>query len=1074
MIFRYRWLIIKNILWLAVLPVFSQNNIQSVVRDAKTGEPIPGVTIIIKGTTTGTVSDSEGNFSITAAKGQILRFTFIGYRAFETVIGEGPIPAIMLEEQVEELEEVVVRGYGTQKQRDVTGAISRIDNSSYSLQTIASLDQGMQGLASGMQVSQGSGTPGSSSRVVIRGTGSINSGTEPLYIIDGIPVYQNVNGNTFEQTGGAAIGQNPLADINPNDIQSIDILKDASATAIYGSRGANGVIIITTKNGSKEKTKASFSYKKGMTTPVRTLQFANNREWLEMADQSMSNISYPATFDPNEHTFNSNLTTQPAEWSRLRAMYTNVDYLDEYLNNGSLQEINASVSGGTEKMSSYLSFNMYDEKGISKGNVFKKYGLRTNIDYEPVRWLRTGTRFTASYVDNKRPITGNSVTSNTGGKNDKGTIGGFWSANYSALPFYPVYDDDGNYFDPRSGHNIVASTDRANIRDDVMQYRMIGLTYIELLPVKHLKLRGEAAIDYVHTDQLFWLSGMLRTANDVSSPLAFENQELNRTPNYVCYANYGQTLGIHDFSATAGIEMNEVLRRRHYSKAENLSVDVKETGEFQNGDNTGDMDNIISLLGGVLDNERRFSNFIRGNYKLNNRYLIEGSLRRDGSSKFDASNRWATFVAGSAGWIITEEKFMKPIRPVSFLKARFTIGAAGNDKIQSNRFESTYATWPTYEGAQGMLLDHLGNPFLTWEKSIQKDAGIEAGILKNRITIAFSYYNKKTTDMLLDTPIPLSTGVAIDDESTLNVGDMRNSGIEIDATTINTDHINGLKWVTRINLTTNHTTILALTDAIDENPLGITNGITVTRTGGRLAAFYLAEYAGIDDQGYETIYEIDQEKAKDGIFEKTGNKIRATQSNIDKNKIVHEKKTGLPTYFGGITNTFNYKNIDFSVQVYFQGGNYIYDEAEEKLSYIDIGNHNLLKSVYNNTWTPENTDAKLPQLRWNDQQTPATDNGGGALGSQTTRFLHRADFIRMRNITAGYRLPQKWIQKPGISNIRLYISVQNVFTITRYKGYDPEFVNLGDETSRNLSQGYLTQYRIPLVRTFLIGLDINF
>ncbi len=1065
--------------------LFSQSRtVTGTVKNEATQEIIPMASIVVKGTSTGTSSDMDGNFSIQVPESvDVLQVMSLGFKAKEINLQGSSNVTILLEEEIEMIEEFVVRGYGIQKARNVTGAISNIKSGDLSLGASNSIDAAMQGMASGLQVSESSGVPGAPVRIMIRGTGSINSGTEPLYIIDGIPIYQEISGFAQNQSGSQNQGQNPLADINPNDIESIDILKDASATAIYGSRGANGVVIITTKTGRKGEARVDVNYKTGITSPVRMLKFANSRQWFEMFDESQQNsgISSPVTMPliANLNTYDGRELNPDSVWSRLRAENTDVDYLREYIDNGHFHEVGLNLSGGTEKLRTFMSLGYKDEHGISSGNVFKKYNGRLNMDYNAKDWVDIGARISFSNIDNNRPITGNSVNNDFPGsaRENRGTIGGFWSANKRALPIFPVYDDNGEYFAPLSGVNTVASIDRDNITDHITQNRFISMFYAELTPLKkieplkNLKFRSEASVDYLDFEQLFYLSGVLRTMEFEPTPFIEKTNNKNLIYNFVNYFNYMTMIGEdHDISLTVGSESTANQRTIALVKAQNPKATDINVGEFTNNDDPDDMKDLIQVFNGNQGESRSYSYYARGNYVLKDKYLAELSYRIDRTSKFIKEYRTHHFIAGSGGWILSSESFIQDISQISFLKAKASYGVAGNDKIPNDVFLDLYDKWASYGGAGAYRFTNLGLTDLTWEKALQSDVGLEFGLYNNRFTGALSYYRSTTYDLLLQTPVSYTTGVS---DAWLNVGSLRNTGIEFDFTSVNMDNpFSRFKWTSTLNFTSNKNKILELSGPLEDNPYGIGRGITLTRKDGRLGAFYLAEHAGISEDGYELIYEIDQEKAEEGVFEKTGNTILATRDNIENNKILHEDKTGIPTYFGGLNNNLTYGNFDLNIHIYFQGGNYIYDAALESVSYVGGGSNNILAEVYENRWTEDNPSTEYPKLLWNNNTV--IDGEDYAMGTTTTRFLFKGDYVRLRSLTLGYTIPKFYLERVGIASARIYFSAHNLFTLTSYKGYDPENVVLGDKTNRNLGQGYISNYNIPLIRSYMLGVNIGF
>ena len=1040
------------------------------------GEPLPGVSVLVKGTTIGTVTDVDGNYRLEVPdESEILVFSFVGYTAEEVSIeGRSVIDMVMVPD-IETLSEVVVVGYGTQVKRDVTGAISTVKAKDLETFKAPSLDQKLQGQASGVQVSSQSGVPGAPVRVMIRGTNSLFSGTEPLWIIDGMILSDQGGGELggFGRSTGTT-PLNPLATLNPNDIESMEVLKDAAATAIYGSRGANGVIIITTKSGKQGKGTLDVGLNYGITDVVRgpeELGFVDGPTWLSLADQARANRGQPP-FQPNDILDADRDPNAMLD----RSQIANTNWFDEILRQGHFMEFNLSTSRGFEGGNYFISGQYREDESILVSNRLQRGSLRANVDFTPANNLTIGTRLSLSFTNNERAPNGGAPTGNS-----NMATGGYNMANTGAIPILPIihptaldFRGDPLLFDPLSGRNIAASLNRDNYINDTESFRAIGGLNIEYkLPwVSGLSLRSELSFDYVHTNGIEWGNTVIRE----NSKYAFDFGTTFRRYNYNLYATYNKTfLQDHNINFVAGAESTGQDSRGKNIEAQEIFGDAQELG------GPGDILRASAGFGA----ERFFRGFFgRLNYKYLDRYLFGFSYRRDGVSVFTPENRWGDYLAFSAGWILTEESFFRNLGPVSFMKLRASYGQTGNSAVPATATETVYATWGRYgDVGAGDLLRGIGNPNITWETTDSYDVGVDFELFESRISGSVGYYRQEVRNMLFQVDVPASSGI-FDNNPTIwqNVGDMRNQGFEFSVSSTNIDK-QGFTWKTNFNFTTNSNEILALANDDNEEIYNANRSPLVSRVGESIGYFRLADYAGINTEGgYEMIYEMDLDFFEQtGIRRRTGNVIPATRANLEDHLFDFTDKSGLPTFFGGITNNFAYKGLELSVLFTFQGGNYIFDRAERNASIVN-GAKNFRQDIVGNTWTPENRDAPYPALSWNNQYDVINEDGsvtpnvrfdGRGNGRVHDRFLYKGDFLRLRTLQVAYNLPSHLTEKLSMRNVRVYVSADNLLTITGYDGYDPETFGLGNNQQRNLGQGFV-DVQLPQVRSWNFGVNFSF
>jgi len=1024
-----------------------QITVKGKVTDAKTEESIPGVNIMVKGTDRGTISDLDGNYTIDVpAQDAVLVFSSIGFVTQEIVVdGKTNIDVVMLAD-VQKLEEVVVIGYGTKIRKEITGSVTKVSSDDLSKNVTSDVTGALQGRSAGVQITQQGGQPGAAMRIRVRGSSSINSSGDPLIVIDGIPV---------SNTGFGGISG--LAEINSNDIESIEILKDAASAAIYGSRAANGVMLITTKKGKAGKDQVEVTYEQGYTTAVNSVDFVNGDQYQQLVKKSIANreisgLSALAKY----YIIPNNLAGQYGyneEW--LTANPTNTNWRDEIMRDGQYQNATFSMRGGTEKTLFYFSGAYRNEEGILIGNNFSRYNGRLNVDHNVNKILKTGINISISHLTN-----------------ENGQGGFFTASQTTLLPIYPMYapNDPTRYFydypsltmaggaAPRDNLNPVFWRD--NYSNSAKSYRSLNNLYLQLTPMQDLVIRSEFGIDFRFDNQREYKSipvfpfgafgaqqggggrignSRFQTMNLVSNTTAAYNKEFNN----------------HKIGAMVGMSTQNSLSSGNTSIKEGLSSEwVK-------------IDGSKHAAGNESQSEFRYvSYFGRLNYVYGGKYLAEFNVRRDGSNRFATGNRWGVFPGASVGWILTEEDFLKGVNALSLLKVRLSYGIIGNDQIGNFKYLSTvYTNWNDgkYAGEQGYLFASLGNRNLTWEKTKEMNVGLDFSFIEGRYSGTFEYYNKNSIDLLINAPISNAYGWSYTSTMLENVGTISSKGAEFtfNANVVRTKMFD---WTIDFNIAHYNMVVEELFKNNGPNIPGTMQAGNVSNSSTSMliedqvyGAFFLPVYAGKDPvTGAELIYEVNQTKlTNEGKYELTGNVIDATNnvSAVGANKFLITDKSPFPKFFGGIGSTFNVGNFDMSFLFYYQYGNWIYDANEFNTVYPGEG-----KNLRASTLDALEENNNIPFVY-------------GANAVQSTRFLHDGSFVRLRNLQIGYTLPKHITERFKVTNLRVYVSAQNLLTWTKFSGWDPEVFRSGD-TDANVAPG-IAEFQLPQVKTMLFGIKIG-
>ena len=974
-----------------------------------------------------------------------MQISYIGMQTAEVAIA--PNIRVILKTDSKALDEVVVVAYGTQSARTVTASVSTVRADALKDVPSVSFDQMLQGRASGVSITTPSAGVGQAPIVRVRGVNSITSGTSPLYVVDGVPIE---SGNLSYLANA-----NALADINPADIVSMDVLKDAAAAALYGSRAANGVILITTKQGQSGKVKVSYDGFVGFSNATDFYEMMNAQEYVDFKNLAVKN-----RYGTDELSLTTGYVSPYGNkafnmMKDANGNYVDTDWKDAAFQNGLSQSHSVAVSGGSDKVRYYLSGNYTTQESIVKGDKYDRLGVKANINVQATDWLKVGmntnvTTGTTSYVDAAR-------------RGSNFAVGGFPRLALINAPNLPMYNEDGTpYYLAQGlgyGGNTVFSTFSNpaailslgnGLSSDVT--RFIGVFYAEATPLKGLSLKTQYGVDYARIEeQRFW--SPLHGDGVNSKGLANAYNTKNNRWTWTNTATYNFSLGQNNFNLLAGTEASERNNSRWTAQRKDLQDDkfVVFQGPFGS-----------ATAGGSLSNNTMVSYFGRINYDYASKYIVSLNYRRDGYSALSEKNRWGNFGGVSAAWRVSEEGFFKPLRNVvDDLKIKGSYGVVGNTDIYDYASKSFYSSYNYgINGTYGLA--QIADPNLKWESSEKYSIGFNARLL-DRISVDFDYYYTKSSDLILDVPQSPSKGIP-GNIITTNAGKMKNSGIEL---TVSADVIRNSQftWETSFNITTNKNKVISLADGVENILKGDNGGLEITNItvpGKSIGRLYLYPTAGVDPKSGRRVFITPEGDRTLLMFEKGGWFYEDGTEYAGEFEPVDCGNT-LPTWYGGWTNNFKYKGFDLSLFFQFSGGNKIYNGTKASVS--DMRYWNNSKDVYKKYWTPERTHAEYPMPIYGDNYS-----NGSAL--PISDLVERGDYLRLKNVSLGYTFNTKnWSKAVGISALRLYVQAQNLFVITGYSGMDPE--TLTNVESATLSGG-TDKNTLPQARTYTIGVNLTF
>lgn len=973
------------------------------------GEPIIGANIRIKGTTTGTITDIDGNFSIEAKPQSVIEVSYIGYLTQETVINNQKSIRFLLKEDTKTLDEVVVIGYGVQKKADLTGSVANINTEKLNTQSNANIGQALQGKIAGVDIVSQGGAPGSGTRIMVRGIGTLNNAS-PLYIVDGMYM-------------------NSIDHINPNDIASIDVLKDDSSAAIYGSRAANGVIIVTTKEGSNTEGKPiiDLSVNLGISTASKFLDMLDAKGWAEVTTIARQAIGKPAL------DMATDLANKPDN-----------DWQDIMFRPALMQNYNLAVKGGGKYSTYYTGLGYFNQDGIVKGTNYQRYNIQSKNDYKR-GIFSAGTNLIISFSHDK-PL-------------HQELRGGMIGTILQSVPTLEKYDDtrEGGY-GGTYGDVVNIPHPLAIIDDNIMDrynenVKIFANLYAQIELFKGLKYKLNLTPDFSFERYKNYLNKYDFGLATNSITQLTERQRRRRNILVENLLTFDRTFGEHKISALAGYTYQDSRFRHIQAYGEGLpqgleEIDAATTNRSNEGNSWRSV--LTSILGRVF-------------YSYQNKYLFTATIRRDGSSKFGKNNRYGYFPSFSLGWNVAEEKFMENVHWLDQLKLRGGYGVLGNQEIDNYQYSSTITTGINYPDGNGGLLQgafpkNFANPDIKWEETAMTNVGIDFMAFNNRLSLTADYYVKNTKDILLTVPIPISSGGAND--PIRNAGKIRNNGFEFNLGWMdqpNPDISYGINLIGSFN----KNKVIAMGSESGSIKGGSTNqNITTSET---KAGYPIGGYWLISTAGYFNSQEEVDAYAKDGKKIQPAAEpgdIKFVDANND--GVINDddrvfQGSPFPDFTFALNGNMRYKNFDLSIGLQGVLGNKIYNATRQTLEDVTKGSNFLASCL--DYWTPENKNASHPRLTWDDPNRNTR--------AESDRYLENGSYLRLRSVQLGYTFPQTWF-KGAIQHARVYINAENLFTITSYSGYSPD-VNADNANYRGFDN-----FIYPTNRTFMLGLNVTF
>ncbi|WP_342332243.1 TonB-dependent receptor [Pedobacter sp. FW305-3-2-15-E-R2A2] len=1009
------------------------------------GLPIPGVTVQAKGVARGTQTNANGKYSIgLPASVNALEFISLGYVSQTVSIASGNVINVVLAEDTKNLNEVIVIAYGTVKKENFTGSASSVGAKTFADRPNTSFEKALQGAAAGVQVTSVSGQPGATSSIRIRGVGSFsNALSSPLYVVDGIAI---TNGDLSQ----VAQTSDVLSSLNPNDIASVTVLKDATAAAIYGSRAANGVILITTKQGQRGDTKFSASVSGGYSSQaVKKHETLNAMEYYKLYFDSYYARRIAAGSAPDLAATEANkltrdkLTVNPfntpnpfgadGALSSGASLLYDTDWRDEVLRRGVTKDVNVSASGGTEKLKYYVSGGYFDQKGIVIGSDFERFTGKFNLSNDVTKNFSFG-------ITNSLSRTNQNTPAGAGGGANPVRFGDLAANIYSLYvrdaAGNPVLDAKGkptySYLNPVSpDFNPVglAELDEYN----TITSRVITSPYVQLKFLKDFTAKSAVGIDYINNRERQFYNPTHGNGVSVKGR-GYRYTREDVTVTFVNTITYDKTFGLHSVNVLLGQEAYRTKLDNIYAQATNFAFPGATELIAASTPNTATSS---------FTEKRLSSYFSRATYDYDKKYFLSGSFRRDGSSVFGVGNKYGNFYSVGGAWRISKESFFNTGSVLNDLKLRASYGTSGNDRIGRYDAQGLYTLGRNYEGQSGMVYTQLENPALQWEENATTDIGLEFALLNHRITGEVSYYKRGSKGLLFDKPISRLTGFNL---IKTNLASMDNSGVEIllNGTPIQNDNFT---WNVSFNITSNKNKIKKMTqnEIIDTE-----DGTKRLKIGGDRYAWFLRQYAGVDPNDGSPMWYTDELDAN-GV--RTGNKI--TTKSYSAATRYDGLGTSLPKFNGGLSNTFKYKEFDLSVLTYFSVGGKIYDNLYASLMHNGISPGQQMSKDVLKAWKTPGEVNSIPRF---------LPTGNGDLSNSVSdRFLFNGSYMRVKNITLGYSLKKKWLNPVQMSNVRVYVMAENPLTWAAHKGLDPE-----------TDLGGLSNNDIPNIKTFSVGLSVGF
>lgn len=983
----------------------SANSISSVEQDFtisgkvvdNSGNPIIGATLVVKNQTSrGTITNVDGAFSMKVSHNSIIVITSVGYEKKEIAASQLQNATIILEEATQLVDEVVVVGYGTKKKRDITGSIASIGAKEIQNRPVSDVLSAMQGKVAGVQITTSSGAPGDGITVRVRGLSSLNSGNDPLYIVDGVPIETTTT--SLLNVDGAR-GLSPLSYLSPNDIESIEILKDAASSAIYGSRAANGVVLITTKQGKEGKAKIDVNASLGISNITRKLSVLNSSQWREVILEGYKNydeiMGKPSDISWSVIDAYNPVNSGDTDWQSLM-------YRTAYE-----KQVNASVTGGTSSLKYAFNASYLDQDGILRGSNYKRITARSNTEYDLSKHVKIGSNF--SYVH---------------GINDRVSAAGMGNrslivAIITRPPTYPLEKPDGSYLGYMNGKRnpVALAEDCLNLNTS---NRVTGNAFLEIKFLKHFKFRTNVSLDFesMKEDEFFpttvdYREGYNTGAVRVSQHLTWANEN---------YFTYNQTFNKdHHVNGLLG-----------FSQQEWKSTVTGLDGKYFATDDLHTMNGAGTISGqscNVAYGHAMVSFFGRVGYDYKSKYIVEANLRADGSSRFGENNRFGYFPSASVAWRFSDENFMKNLKFMNDAKLRFSVGQTGNEAIGNYVWQGSL-TNIKYLDKAGVAPTAMPNENLKWETTTQYNLGLDLSLFNSRLDFVFDAYIKRTKDLLYNVPMPNTTGFSAVQR---NIGSMENKGLEFTVTSRN--KFGDFGWTSSLNLGFNRNKIIDLPDEIMTNGYIENGSFQILKEGEPVGLFYGYKALGVYARDEDNVNQVRSQSATGKVF-KGGDII---WEDLDHNNVIDEKDRMVigdpnPDFTGGFTNEFTYKNFALNAFLQFSYGNDIYNNVAYYRSEI-FSYNNISKEVYDTRWKKQGDITNTPKITRND---PMKNNA-----RIQNRWVEDGSYIKLKSITLSYMFPQEWLKKIYVKSMKLYVTGDNLLTFTKYSGYDPDVDSFG-------------------------------
>ena len=1011
---------------------FAQNKTASgKVTSISDGLPLPGVSVFVKGSPAiGTQTDAQGLFRLDVPAGATtLVIRYIGFKQKDVAITAGTIN-IQLEDDQTQLSEVVVVGYGEQKKASLTGSTSKLTAQVIKDLPVAGIDQALAGRLAGVQINQNSGTPGGGISVRIRGSSSISASNQPLYVIDGVPL----STGDFSQLGYGGQTVNALTDINPSDIESIDVLKDASAAAIYGSRAANGVVLITTKRGASQKTQISFNSYYGTQEFWKNPNFLNREQYLEVMTDALINDGELPVGSAGADFVDYYYGAPTGNQAFLADESINTDWIKEVTNAAPIQNYDLSLNGGDAKTKYFFSGTYLNQEGVVIGSQYQRISGRLNLDHN----INDKLSFVSSLQINK--ALNNRIVSDN-------TLYGPFANSLAASPLWPVKINN-QYTRPQFFYSSPVAEGIEN-DDETRNFRSLGNVTGKYKILSGWNLNATTGFDVLNIDERRYTPtnypGSSATATNGSGTNAYTT-----VTGYLlqAFTDYTKTFNEkHNINAVFGSSFENTQNRSAFVTGIGFPGEkfrfVSSAATVNSGSNTLTQNSLISV-------------FSRINYDYKSKYLLSINARTDGSSRFGDNNKFGIFPSISAGWRMSEESFLKDNTIISNLKLRGSYGIVGNQEIGNFSSRGLYSGSNYYDQA-GIAPTQLPNPDLKWETTAQTDIGLDIGFLRNRVNVVLDYYYKDTKDLLFNRPIPTLNGFGI---YTSNIGRVENKGFEVELSTVNFDGAGDkFKWTSSFNIAFNRNKVRELYQNQDVF-YGFGGNSIVLREGQPIGTFY----GLISDGVFSTTADVPAARAAQGIKAGDMNYRDINGDNIITDDDLTITGNAQPKFIGGFNNQFNFKGFDFNVFLQYSYGNDIWN-ASGNFTQGMLANFfdDNQSDVVLNRWRKEGDVTQTPRAT-----TDVSSNRNNL--SNSTRFIEDGSYLRFKNVALGYAVPAKVLNKAGVRTVRVYAQAQNLFTFTNYSGFDPE-VNFAGASNTTLGVDF---YTFPQVRTITFGINLGF